>query len=116
VDDQQARDALNAERDATRARLDALTSDLSAVVAAATGSNLDDEHDPEGSTIAFEREQLAALRDQAQHQLDEIDRALERLAAGRYGICQSCGGTIGDERLTARPSVRTCVTCASRGR
>jgi RNA polymerase-binding transcription factor DksA len=116
VDDQQARDALTAERDATRARLDALTGDLSAVVAAATGSNLDDEHDPEGSTIAFEREQLAALRDQARDHLDEIERALARLAAGQYGICQSCGGSIGDERLAARPSVRTCVSCASRSR
>lgn len=116
VDDQRARDALTAERDATQARLQALTADLHAVVGAATGSNLDDEHDPEGATIAFERQQLAALRDQARSQLAEIDSAFERLAAGRYGTCQSCGGPIGDERLAARPYVRTCVTCSARAR
>ena len=116
VDDQQARDALTAELDTTRASLQALTADLHALVAAATDSNLDDEHDPEGATIAFEREQLAALRDQARHQVDEIEKALGRLAAGRYGTCESCGGPIGDERLAARPYVRTCVTCSARAR
>ena len=116
MDAQWARDALTAERDATQARLQELTADLSGIVAAATGSNLDDEHDPEGATIAFEREQLAALRDQARNQLAEIESALERLAAGHYGICQSCGGPIGDERLAARPFVRTCVTCSARAR
>ena len=86
------------------------------MVTAAAGSNLDDEHDPEGATIAFEREQLAALLDQARQRLEDIDSALQRVAAGRYGVCERCGGPIGEERLAARPFVRHCVTCAARGR
>jgi RNA polymerase-binding transcription factor DksA len=84
------------------------------VASAAAGSNLDDEHDPEGATIAFEREQLAALRDRAVASLAELDAADARLAAGTYGVCESCGEPISDERLAALPAARRCVNCASR--
>ena len=80
------------------------------------GSNLDDEHDPEGATIAFEREQLTALRRQACDRIVEIDEALQRLAAGTYGMCEQCGAVIPDERLAIRPAARTCVRCAGRSR
>lgn len=93
--------------------MSALTDELHGVITAATGSNLDDEHDPEGATIAFEREQLAALRDRARQHLDEIDSALTRIDAGRYGYCERCGAPIGDERLAARPTARLCVACAA---
>jgi DnaK suppressor protein len=82
------------------------------VVAGARDSNNDDEHDPEGATIAFEREQLAALLAQARAHLTEIDQAAERLAAESYGTCQQCGAPIGDSRLQIRPAARTCVDCA----
>lgn len=89
-----------------------MTSDLDAAAAAASGSNLDDEHDPEGATFAFEREQLAALRANAQHNLEEIDAALDRSATGAYGRCERCAGPISDERLDALPATRYCVRCA----
>ncbi len=41
----------------------------------------------------------------------EIDAALERIAGGTYGSCETCGKPIGDERLDARPVARLCVTC-----
>ena len=41
----------------------------------------------------------------------EIDAALDRIAGGTYGSCESCGQPIGDERLEARPVARLCVTC-----
>jgi RNA polymerase-binding transcription factor DksA len=107
---------LRAEAAAARERFDALTADLQALIAAASGSNLDDEHDPEGATIAFEREQLAALREQARQQLDDIAEAMQRLAAGDYGVCATCGAPIGEARLAARPFVRECVGCAGRRR
>jgi RNA polymerase-binding transcription factor DksA len=90
-----------------------MSAELAAAAAAAAGSNLDDEHDPEGSTIAFEREQLAGLRAAAQHHLRELDAALERLDDGRYGLCEECGQPIGDARLEALPATRWCVTCAA---
>ena len=113
VDESAARERLAADRTETQARIASLSRDLDSVVAAATGSNLDDEHDPEGSTIAFEREQLAALRTQAQDHLAEVDAALERLGAGHYGQCERCGQPIALERLAALPAVRWCVTCAA---
>jgi DnaK suppressor protein len=93
-------------------RIDSLRAEYDGIVAAARGSNNDDEHDPEGATIAFEREQLAALLDQARRHLDDIDAAEARVSAGTYGSCERCGNPIGAERLEARPTARTCINCA----
>lgn len=51
------------------------------------------------------------LPEDARLELDEIDAALERLAQGRYGLCQSCGGPIGHQRLRAIPEARFCMAC-----
>ena len=104
---------LERERQQTVGRLANLTEEFYEVVAASRDSNADDEHDPEGTTIAFERSQLGALAEQARHHLAEIGAAMARLAAGTYGICESCSRTISDERLRARPVARTCISCAS---
>jgi RNA polymerase-binding protein DksA len=106
-------DPLGLERAATLAQIDALTREFDEVVAASRSSNADDEHDPEGATIAFERQQVAALLDQARARLADVDAALVRRAAGSYGVCASCGRPIGAERLAARPAARTCIDCAS---
>jgi DnaK suppressor protein len=98
-------------RQQTLDRLAGLTGDFDGVVAASRDSNPDDEHDPEGATIAFERSQLAALVRQARDQLAEIDAALDRLDAGTYGVCESCGDPIAADRLDARPVARTCMGC-----
>jgi DnaK suppressor protein len=105
------RRVLEADRDQTVRRLAALTDDFAGVVGSSRYTNADDEHDPEGATIAFERSQVDALVTQARRRLEEIDAALERVAAGTYGICESCGGPIVPERLEARPTARTCVSC-----
>ena len=110
----QAEARLTAERAATWRRITSMTADLAAVAAASVGSNLDDEHDPEGSTIAFEREQLAALRAHAQAHLTEVDEALARLHDNRYGQCELCGKPIANARLAVLPATRRCITCAAR--
>jgi DnaK suppressor protein len=84
------------------------------IIAAATDVAVDDEHDPEGQTIAFERAQAAALLDQARDRLADIDAAITRLRNGTYGICERCGQPIAADRLEARPAARTCIACASR--
>ena len=58
-------DPLGEERAAALAQIAALTREFDEVVAASQASNADDEHDPEGATIAFERQQIAALLEQA---------------------------------------------------
>jgi len=108
-----ARALLEQQRDETRRRLAGLTGTYDAVVAASYDSNADDEHDPEGATIAFERSQVGALIRQAREGLAEIEAALERLDAGVYGVCERCGQSIGEGRLEARPVARLCIECAS---
>jgi DnaK suppressor protein len=104
---------LQAERERTLRRLDDLTEDFDAMVAASRDTNADDEHDPEGTTIAFERSQVGALVRDAHHRLAEIDAAVARVEAGTYGICEGCGTPIAAGRLDARPLARTCVGCMS---
>jgi DnaK suppressor protein len=113
MEESAVRDLLRVERATTLARIDALTAEFEEIVSATAGSNTDDEHDPEGSTIAFERAQVSALLLEAQAYLGELDRALERLEAGTYGTCETCGAPISSERLAARPATQTCVSCAA---
>ena len=108
------RTLLDDERRETLDRLATLTGDFDALVEASEGSNADDEHDPEGATIAFERSQVDALARQAREHLREIDAALARLDAGDYGTCERCGRPISAGRLEARPTARTCIDCAAR--
>ena len=104
---------LAAERQQALRRLADLTGDFNEVVAASRDSNADDEHDPEGATIAFERSQVAALVLQVQRHVAEVEAAIQRLEAGTYGICERCGQPIAEARLEARPAAGTCISCAS---
>ncbi len=106
--------ALVEERRRTEDRLRSLVGDYAGIVAASADSNADDEHDPEGATIAFERAQVDAMVREARHHLEEIDAALARVADGSYGTCEVCGKPIPSGRLEARPTSRTCVGCASK--
>ena len=108
----QARGRLQTEKRKALALLSSLSDDFGAVVAASLDTNADDEHDPEGATIAFERSQVAALVRQTEHQLAEIEAAMGRLDAGTYGTCEACGQPIAAERLEARPVARACIQCA----
>jgi len=97
------------DRVRTEARLSGLRFEFDEIVAARESTNADDEHDPEGSTIAYERAQVDSLIRQAERHLVEIDRALERVRAGTWGICSVCGRPIPAGRLEARPTTTTCV-------
>jgi DnaK suppressor protein len=90
-----------------------LSADIGSLCVASGDANPDDEHDPEGQTIAFERSQLGALTDRARMRLAEVDAAVDRLAAGTYGRCDACGGAIDPARLEARPTATTCVEHAT---
>ena len=105
---------LATERAGTAARIAGLEHDLEEVFAATSGANTDDEHDPEGATIAFERAQLITLLEHARRRQRELDHAQERLDAGTYGTCEGCGGQIPLGRLAARPASTRCVACADR--
>jgi DnaK suppressor protein len=109
-----ARERLESDRRQTIRRITQLEREFAGIVAsaAAGSSGGDDEHDPEGATVAFERQHVAALLEQAREHLAAIDIALRKLDSGTYGVCEVCGEPIGAERLAARPAALTCVRCA----
>ncbi|GLY93134.1 TraR/DksA C4-type zinc finger protein [Actinoplanes sp. NBRC 103695] len=105
-------DELRRLRDEAAGEVRDLEASLRALFAASRDSNADDEHDPEGSTIAYERAQLTAVLAAARRRVTDLDDALSRIAAGAYGVCERCGKAIPGERLEARPFARTCMGCA----
>ena len=107
------RSTLEQERAVAASQLSALERDHAGIVDAAADVATDDEHDPDGATIAFERAQLGAVRDQVLRHLADLDAALAALAAGSYGVCERCGDAIAPERLAARPAARRCMRCAT---
>jgi DnaK suppressor protein len=113
-----AKARLTADRDQTLDRLAGLERQFAAIVASTSEGSAggDDEHDPEGATVAFERQHVAALAAQARGHLAEIDAALRKIDSGTYEICDMCGGPIGGERLAARPAALICVRCAAKRR
>lgn len=106
------RDELLRLRARAQAEAATLAQDLEALFLASRDSNADDEHDPEGATIGFERAQLTALLAGARKRIADLDDALRRVDAATYGVCERCGQPIGDERLAARPFARFCMACA----
>jgi DnaK suppressor protein len=107
-----AREVLLAEQARAGQRVAALEREFAGLAEAASSAGTDDEHDPEGATLAFERQHAAALLQAAREQVAAIDAALQRLAAGRYGVCERCGRPLGEGRLAARPATPTCIQCA----
>ncbi|MBK0867776.1 MULTISPECIES: TraR/DksA C4-type zinc finger protein [unclassified Saccharopolyspora] len=95
------------------ARIESLRRDLAAIRETSTWTGTDDEHDPEGATIAYERAQVRGLFDDARRELEALDRAAARVDAGSYGVCERCGAAIGAERLEALPAAATCIACAT---
>jgi len=110
------RELLEEERARRLELLPALRADIAAANSARQDSNVDDEHDPKGATIASELSQASALLKQSSAGLDQIDAALARLAGGTYGFCAVCGQSIAEGRLEARPWTPFCILHASSGR
>ena len=103
--------------EAEQARTARQVASLEAVVAAIIdGSELvstDDEHDPEGATIAYERAQASALLRQARADRDALVVTRRQLEQGRRLICAVCGRDIDLERVAALPTTSRCVVCAA---
>lgn len=107
---------LATEHASTTARIRSLRHQIDDLVSSGSSTTGDDEHDPEGATIGYERAQLQGLLDQARQELEELDRAQQRLEAGTYGLCRSCSRPIGEERLDSLPAATLCISCADSGR
>ena len=103
---------LGIEATALRADLAKAASDIAERLTDAVRDAGDDQAD--AGTKAFEREQELALTQNARDLLDQGERALARIDAGTYGVCESCGKPIGKARLLAFPRATLCVACKQR--
>lgn len=103
---------IRARRGEVQTTIDSLSRRHADFVEAAAWTTNDDEHDPEGATVAFERAQTAGLLRMARDELEQLALAERRLRDGTYGRCVKCGRPIGDGRLEALPAATTCIRCA----
>jgi len=60
------------------------------------------------------RELLFELNDSERHRLEDIDRALQKIEQGNFGVCEKCGDKISKKRLQAVPYARFCIKCKAR--
>jgi RNA polymerase-binding transcription factor DksA len=84
-----------------------------AEIANSSEDNADDEHDPEGSTLAYERARIGSLLEKIRNVVVDLEQSLDRVRLGTYGVCESCGIAIPHERLEAIPTATVCVACAN---
>jgi DnaK suppressor protein len=110
VDLDAVRAALEAERAELRSQLEELTAaPRDPMEAVSFGKRIGD-----GTTQAVERIAQVSAAEAFDAKLADVDRALEKLDEGTYGVCDVCGRPIGDERLEAIPSAVRCVEDAAR--
>jgi DnaK suppressor protein len=112
-----------AELDEVRLELEAEITELNLEIAKAESDIADRMGDAvadagddpaDAGAKTFQREQDLALTQNAKELLAQNERALSRIAAGTYGVCESCGKAIGKGRLQAFPRATLCVECKQR--
>ncbi len=80
-----------------------------------TETSADRSPDPgsaDAGSMKFEYEKELSIERNAEDLLHKVERALERVEEGTYGICESCGESIPVARLEVLPYATTCVSCA----
>ena len=95
-----------------RAEIEAAEEDLQGLIRDGGDGAGDDQADAGAKT--FEREHEISLTNNARDMLLQIERALQRLDDGTYGVCENCGEPIGKGRLQAAPRATLCIPCKQR--
>src|SRR5919199_6299026 len=113
---QEQRALLLAERDTYVKQAETLRAEAEQLAAEMEPGDIQfDEESGEGGTMNVERERDLALSAQNRAAVEEIDRALAKIDAGTYGICERCGEPIKRARLKALPYASLCIACKSGG-
>jgi DnaK suppressor protein len=105
--------AVEAEQERTARQVASLEAIVAAIVEASELTSTDDEHDPEGATIAYERAQAIALLRQARADCDALAITRRQLDEHRRVVCSVCRRDIDLERVAALPTTTRCVRCAT---
>jgi DnaK suppressor protein len=108
----EVRAGLNADVERLKGELDLAERELDDLMRDAGDGAGNDQADV-GSTT-FERDHEMSLANNARDMLTQTEHALERIADGTYGVCESCGQPIGKNRLIAFPRATLCLTCKQR--
>jgi DnaK suppressor protein len=77
-------------------------------------SNFDTDDLPDEIDLAsseYTQSMIFRLRDREKFLLKKIERALQRMDAGTFGICERCEDEISAKRLEARPVTTLCIRC-----
>ncbi|MCU0282272.1 MAG: TraR/DksA C4-type zinc finger protein [Candidatus Nanopelagicales bacterium] len=101
--------ALDADVVRLREELDMGEADLAGLIEDSGDGSGDDQADAGSKT--FEREHEMSVNANTREMLDQALRALRRLEAGTYGICEACAGPIAAGRLRAFPRATLCIAC-----
>ena len=106
---EEARAGLHAEVERLRAEIASSEEALNGLMRDSGDGAGDDDADTGTKNITREHEM--ALAANAREMLYQTERAMERLDAGTYGLCENCGKPIGKARMQAFPRATLCVEC-----
>jgi RNA polymerase-binding protein DksA len=105
----EARAELQSEMERLRTEISSSEASLVGLMRDSGDGAGDDQADTGTKNITREHE--LALAANAREMLVQTERALERLDAGTYGLCENCGKPIGKARMQAFPRATLCVEC-----
>jgi RNA polymerase-binding protein DksA len=114
MDQNRVRETLNSERSRVIREISDVDEALSISLEDSTDENLYDQHMADSATPMLNREIDVSLEENARNVLAQINRALQKLDEGTYGICDNCGQEINEERLEVVPYANLCVDCKRR--
>jgi RNA polymerase-binding transcription factor DksA len=99
------------------AELSRLDEQLAALGHGGPGSDLEfDENFADTGQVTAERGEVEALAGTLLETRADVERALQKIDQGSYGVCERCSKPIAEARLEANPTARLCITCASKRR
>jgi DnaK suppressor protein len=99
-------------RQALSAQLSMLLSQGEQAIHQRASIDSEDVPDPnDRATIETDRGRDLRLLERDQRLIAKIQIALQRIEEGTFGVCDSCGGPIGEARLRARPVTNQCIEC-----
>jgi DnaK suppressor protein len=102
------------EEDAAGLRADIAEAEAQIADRLDNGLRDDGDDEADAGVKTFEREHEFVMTSNARNLLEQTEKALARIDAGSYGVCESCGQPIGKARLIAFPRAVLCVTCKQR--
>jgi YteA family regulatory protein len=116
IDTDHFRKVLLQERERVAAAIQNLQEDHAGTLSDEAGEeSAYDNHLADTATETYDRELDYSLEENSEHVLRAIEAALQRIEDGTFGICETCGQPISEERLEAIPYATQCIDCRRKG-